>query len=223
LGISAPAEPLVVRARSHVRRRAVDDVPGETVSRSFSRAVDAAVFDTRASAERDGRAADFVVVLAAEKGAVKTVRALASDVDDLAQCVVDAVCDMSVPEMAGEQRAAFGVRVRPIANDRAKVEVRSTSNQGDARSVAAIVADIATGCEQGQLIARDARWIEVTASATPHSTVRPTLNVAFPTTSKPAPDTSFVQCLATRLDGYRLPFEPWHPVDPMTLRVTWTD
>jgi hypothetical protein len=222
-GISAPREPLTVRSRSHVRRRAVDEVPGETVSRSFSRAVDGATFDTRACGERDGRAADFVIVVSAEKGAVKKVRALASDLDDLSQCVVDAVCNMTVPNMAGEQRAAFGVRVRPIATDRAKVEVRSSGDRNDARVVASVVADVATGCEQGQMATADARWIEVAATATPHSTVRPTLNVAFPATSTPPPDDTFTQCLASRLEGYRLPLEPWHPVDRMVLRVTWTN
>jgi hypothetical protein len=223
VGISAPRPPPEVRIRTHVRRRAVASVAGVSLDEALARAIDAAPLDTSACMQREGRAADLVVVLTAGQGAAKELRVQASELDDATRCIVEAACDLALPDAHNDQRGAFGLRIRPLRSDRAKIDVMSSGNASDAKVVAAVVEDVATGCEQGQLLTRDVRYVDIGASGTPHSTVRPTMIVGRTGTSQPSPDESLIRCLETRLDGYRLPFDPSHQVNPITFRVTWSN
>ena len=100
-------------------------------------------------------------------------------------------------------------------------EGATESSENDVALLGGVLREAAMACEQGQLLLPAPRFAVFALSASPHSTVQPTVNVAFGPTSTPEPDKPLVHCMRERMDGYRLPLSPWHGVGTAGFRVTW--
>jgi hypothetical protein len=222
LGISAPAPPSDKRPKHHIRRKPAEAVAGAPLHPGLAKSLDAASYDARACAQVDGRPSELVLTLSVEKGAVKVVDGTSTEtVDQLSACLMQIACDIPVAQVPDGAKAAFALHIRPMHAELAKVDVLESANKGHANIVGPIVREAATGCEQGQITWREPRSADLMLTASPHSSVQPTVNYARTATSQPAPDQTLLECLEIRLDGYRLPLDPWHGVDPIRLRVTW--
>jgi hypothetical protein len=234
-GIAAPSEPTRARVKNHVRRR-----PAQALDGDLAKAIDDSMFDTTRCAPHDGASADIVVDVTVEKGAVAKARTSAPSNDALTRCLLEVACDVPVPLKAGAMHATIPLRVRSMkdAADAPKLAVLSRggsvpastftapadaneSGGNDVAILGGVLREAAMACEQGQLLGTQPRHVVMALSASPHSTVPPTVNVARGQMSEPAPSASLLHCMGARMDGFRLPLSPSHGVGQTVFRVTW--
>ncbi len=238
LGISSPPPPVRPRVKMHVRRLPARAVANSALDPDLAKAIDAAPYDTTRCAEHEGASADLVVEITVDKGAVSKVTSSSKTDAKLTRCLLEVACELRVPTNAAEMRAAIPLRVQDMKSGAPKLELVSQESSAPAGAYTApadaseprendpailggVLREAAVACEQGQLLAPAPRFAVFLLSASPHSSVAPTVNVAFGPSSKPAPHKPLLECMRDRMEGFRLPLSPWHGVGQTGFRVTW--
>jgi len=232
-GISAPAQPSRRKVKNHVRRH-----PAQAADPDLAKAIDNAIYDTSRCADHEGSSADLTVEITADNGGVTKVRTKAPTNDALTRCLLEVACDVPVPFKAAALTASIPLRVRTMKDTLPKVIVLSQgggvppstftapveeeeSSENDVAILGGLAREAAAACEQGQLLSKQAPFVDLGMAATPHSTVRPTVLVHFGQTSATPPPDTLLRCMNGRIDGFRLPLRPSHGVGHTRFRITW--